>query len=325
MYAGAVPGTSLLSPPPQQAGGAAVVQQAASDDASAVIRPYVGMNDLHRPCGHNQWKKQTKKRGKLVLRCSICSAVWKTRPEFHQKCANFHAGWCEMGDECPHPHIYARRETASLARRKAKLAAGVTNDSDSDGSMTDNEESSPTTTEGSSGRIPDPSGKGARFAGLAGSSSLNEGGSSLPLHSSACLTASEHQFSTNTHRTRPPTNSSPYSDTSRQLEPFCPQDVRPAVDGSPVSVTSRSMHFLHASECRQAAEGGSVSDNSQNIEHFVTTALNADSPSDHSVRIDRPAAGDPAVLEPDLTTNDLKALLSALRTPAQPALPAAGN
>ncbi|KAJ9463928.1 hypothetical protein DIPPA_30441 [Diplonema papillatum] len=85
--------------------------------------PSKGMtSDLERPCGHNQWKKQTKKRGKLVLRCSVCSAVWKTRPELHQKCASFHAGRCQMGDNCLHPHIYARRETASLARRKARLA-----------------------------------------------------------------------------------------------------------------------------------------------------------------------------------------------------------
>ncbi|KAJ9463935.1 hypothetical protein DIPPA_30453 [Diplonema papillatum] len=86
------------------------------------IRPVIGFVDNERPCGHNQWKKQTKKRGKLVLRCSVCSAVWKTRPEVHEKCADFHSGCCKRGDECPHPHIYARRETPSLARRKARLS-----------------------------------------------------------------------------------------------------------------------------------------------------------------------------------------------------------
>eukprot|EP01059_Diplonema_ambulator_P029553 TRINITY_DN4911_c0_g1_i1.p2 TRINITY_DN4911_c0_g1~~TRINITY_DN4911_c0_g1_i1.p2 ORF type:complete len:181 (+),score=27.74 TRINITY_DN4911_c0_g1_i1:58-600(+) len=67
-------------------------------------------SDTERPCAHNHWTKQTKKRGKLVLRCDICQCVWKTRPEAHTKCAAFHAGRCDRGDRCPHPHIYARRE-----------------------------------------------------------------------------------------------------------------------------------------------------------------------------------------------------------------------
>eukprot|EP00659_Diplonema_papillatum_P019491 gene19491-30040_t len=112
MFFNALP--AMITPvPSKRAGGG---------DA-AMIRPVVGTNDLNRPCEHNQWKKQTKKRGKLVLRCSVCSAVWKTRPEIHEKCVDFHSGRCDLGDECPHPHIYARRETASLARRKAKLTA----------------------------------------------------------------------------------------------------------------------------------------------------------------------------------------------------------
>ncbi|KAJ9459076.1 hypothetical protein DIPPA_18675 [Diplonema papillatum] len=98
----------------------------------AIIRPAGIVQNVERPCPHNQWKKQTKKRGRLVLRCTVCSSVWKTRPELHQKCSSFHAGRCELGDECPHPHIYARRETSSLLRRKAKLAQGDDDDASSD-------------------------------------------------------------------------------------------------------------------------------------------------------------------------------------------------
>eukprot|EP01064_Diplonema_japonicum_P038579 TRINITY_DN93_c0_g1_i1.p1 TRINITY_DN93_c0_g1~~TRINITY_DN93_c0_g1_i1.p1 ORF type:complete len:215 (+),score=49.49 TRINITY_DN93_c0_g1_i1:70-714(+) len=86
-----------------------------------VAKPRTLVSDTERPCGHNHWTKQTKKRGKLVLRCDVCQCVWKTRPEAHTKCAAFHAGKCEQGNSCIHPHIYARRETASLARRKARL------------------------------------------------------------------------------------------------------------------------------------------------------------------------------------------------------------
>ena len=75
-----------------------------------------------RPCPHNQWTKQTKKRGKLVLRCNVCQCVWKMKPELHTKCSAFHNGKCLAGDSCVHPHIYARRENASLARRKARIA-----------------------------------------------------------------------------------------------------------------------------------------------------------------------------------------------------------
>eukprot|EP01059_Diplonema_ambulator_P033756 TRINITY_DN7205_c1_g1_i1.p1 TRINITY_DN7205_c1_g1~~TRINITY_DN7205_c1_g1_i1.p1 ORF type:complete len:237 (+),score=59.43 TRINITY_DN7205_c1_g1_i1:126-836(+) len=68
-------------------------------------------SEMVRPCGHNKWTKQTKKRGKLVLRCLECSVMWKTYPEFHTKCQDFHAGSCPKGDLCEHPHVYARRET----------------------------------------------------------------------------------------------------------------------------------------------------------------------------------------------------------------------
>eukprot|EP01060_Flectonema_neradi_P000288 TRINITY_DN1019_c3_g1_i1.p1 TRINITY_DN1019_c3_g1~~TRINITY_DN1019_c3_g1_i1.p1 ORF type:complete len:202 (+),score=42.24 TRINITY_DN1019_c3_g1_i1:63-668(+) len=79
-------------------------------------------DSIERPCPHNQWTKQTKKRGKLVLRCNVCQCVWKMKPELHTKCSAFHNGKCLAGDNCVHPHIYARRENASLARRKARIA-----------------------------------------------------------------------------------------------------------------------------------------------------------------------------------------------------------
>ena len=68
-------------------------------------------SELKRPCAHNQWTKQAKKRGKLVLRCLVCDTMWKTFPEFHEKCPAFHQGHCEKGDLCEHPHVYARRES----------------------------------------------------------------------------------------------------------------------------------------------------------------------------------------------------------------------
>eukprot|EP01059_Diplonema_ambulator_P029554 TRINITY_DN4911_c0_g2_i1.p1 TRINITY_DN4911_c0_g2~~TRINITY_DN4911_c0_g2_i1.p1 ORF type:complete len:204 (+),score=68.99 TRINITY_DN4911_c0_g2_i1:61-672(+) len=97
-----------------------------SHSEEAVVKPRTLVSDSERPCAHNHWTKQTKKRGKLVLRCDVCQCVWKTRPEAHTKCTAFHAGRCDKGDSCPHPHIYARRETASLARRKARLANDTT-------------------------------------------------------------------------------------------------------------------------------------------------------------------------------------------------------
>eukprot|EP01060_Flectonema_neradi_P000293 TRINITY_DN1019_c7_g1_i2.p1 TRINITY_DN1019_c7_g1~~TRINITY_DN1019_c7_g1_i2.p1 ORF type:complete len:242 (+),score=62.07 TRINITY_DN1019_c7_g1_i2:129-854(+) len=72
---------------------------------------------LERPCNHNKWTKLAKKRGKLVLVCLVCDTMWKTFPELHEKCSSFHAGHCERGENCPHPHVYARS-----ARKSTKLA-----------------------------------------------------------------------------------------------------------------------------------------------------------------------------------------------------------
>eukprot|EP01062_Namystynia_karyoxenos_P056516 TRINITY_DN4748_c0_g1_i1.p2 TRINITY_DN4748_c0_g1~~TRINITY_DN4748_c0_g1_i1.p2 ORF type:complete len:289 (+),score=102.53 TRINITY_DN4748_c0_g1_i1:83-868(+) len=68
--------------------------------------------DRVRPCCHNEWVKEGKKRGRLQLRCQVCRAMWKTRPEAHEKCHAFYCGRCKLGDECPYPHIYARQRKA---------------------------------------------------------------------------------------------------------------------------------------------------------------------------------------------------------------------
>eukprot|EP01062_Namystynia_karyoxenos_P056517 TRINITY_DN4748_c0_g1_i2.p1 TRINITY_DN4748_c0_g1~~TRINITY_DN4748_c0_g1_i2.p1 ORF type:complete len:303 (+),score=104.08 TRINITY_DN4748_c0_g1_i2:93-911(+) len=68
--------------------------------------------DRVRPCCHNEWVKEGKKRGRLLLRCQVCRAMWKTRPEAHEKCHAFYCGRCKLGDECPYPHIYARQRKA---------------------------------------------------------------------------------------------------------------------------------------------------------------------------------------------------------------------
>lgn len=66
-----------------------------------------------RPCNHNTWCKEGKKRGRLVLRCMSCQVQWKTRSEFHQKCDAFYAGHCAKGAECECPHIYRRGRAAA--------------------------------------------------------------------------------------------------------------------------------------------------------------------------------------------------------------------
>ena len=65
-------------------------------------------SEMVRPCGHNQWVKQMKKRGKLVLECMVCSVLWKTYPEFHSRCPDFLKGRCPDGEACEHPHVYSR-------------------------------------------------------------------------------------------------------------------------------------------------------------------------------------------------------------------------
>eukprot|EP01059_Diplonema_ambulator_P005217 TRINITY_DN14973_c0_g2_i1.p1 TRINITY_DN14973_c0_g2~~TRINITY_DN14973_c0_g2_i1.p1 ORF type:complete len:166 (+),score=31.04 TRINITY_DN14973_c0_g2_i1:56-553(+) len=76
-----------------------------------------------KPCGHNRWMKQTKKKGKLVLKCIECAKIWKILPENHEKCKDFHKGTCEKGDSCDHPHIHARQEYLAIIREKNELNA----------------------------------------------------------------------------------------------------------------------------------------------------------------------------------------------------------
>eukprot|EP01062_Namystynia_karyoxenos_P056520 TRINITY_DN4748_c0_g1_i5.p1 TRINITY_DN4748_c0_g1~~TRINITY_DN4748_c0_g1_i5.p1 ORF type:complete len:283 (+),score=109.93 TRINITY_DN4748_c0_g1_i5:83-850(+) len=79
--------------------------------------------DRVRPCCHNEWVKEGKKRGRLQLRCQVCRAMWKTRPEAHEKCHAFYCGRCKLGDECPRPHIYARQRKAAAQRDVEPQAA----------------------------------------------------------------------------------------------------------------------------------------------------------------------------------------------------------
>ncbi|KAJ9470133.1 hypothetical protein DIPPA_32738 [Diplonema papillatum] len=81
-----------------------------SEEKGKTVRRVPQRSEIERPCDHNEWTKQTKKRGKLVLRCLVCNTMWKTYPEFHTKCPDFHTGHCPNGASCVHPHIYARRE-----------------------------------------------------------------------------------------------------------------------------------------------------------------------------------------------------------------------
>eukprot|EP01064_Diplonema_japonicum_P022144 TRINITY_DN31807_c0_g1_i1.p1 TRINITY_DN31807_c0_g1~~TRINITY_DN31807_c0_g1_i1.p1 ORF type:complete len:161 (+),score=14.98 TRINITY_DN31807_c0_g1_i1:102-584(+) len=76
-----------------------------------------------RPCGHNQWMKQTKKKGKLVLKCAVCGRIWKIVPENHEKCKDFHRRECKKGDECERPHIYARKEYLVAIKEKNEQLA----------------------------------------------------------------------------------------------------------------------------------------------------------------------------------------------------------
>lgn len=94
----------------------------------------IDSRDLIRPCNHNTWEKEGKKRGRLVLRCMNpdCKALWKTRPETHQKCDDFYAGECPRGANCPHPHIYAnlrrphsKHIAQTISRRNGEAAAAL--------------------------------------------------------------------------------------------------------------------------------------------------------------------------------------------------------
>ena len=62
------------------------------------------------PCVHNAWQRVRKlrKSGGVLLRCFECGAKWATEITMHHKCPDFYRGKCTVGNECPHPHIYAR-------------------------------------------------------------------------------------------------------------------------------------------------------------------------------------------------------------------------
>eukprot|EP01062_Namystynia_karyoxenos_P004135 TRINITY_DN11462_c0_g2_i1.p2 TRINITY_DN11462_c0_g2~~TRINITY_DN11462_c0_g2_i1.p2 ORF type:complete len:271 (+),score=58.99 TRINITY_DN11462_c0_g2_i1:93-905(+) len=85
-------------------------EQQVSPSAVARTTPakHYSPKDRVRPCAHNCWTKESKKRGRLLLRCNKCGAGWKTRAEAHTKCQAFYAGHCPRGDHCPRPHIYAQ-------------------------------------------------------------------------------------------------------------------------------------------------------------------------------------------------------------------------
>lgn len=67
-----------------------------------------------RPCSHNQWSKDGKKRGRVHLRCRVddCREIWRIRPDRHTKCDAFYAGSCELGGDCPLPHVFRRHRDA---------------------------------------------------------------------------------------------------------------------------------------------------------------------------------------------------------------------
>eukprot|EP00754_Rhynchopus_humris_P014751 Rhum_TRINITY_DN14408_c41_g1::Rhum_TRINITY_DN14408_c41_g1_i1::g.88721::m.88721 len=69
------------------------------------------------PCEHNQWDRVAKKKNSIALCCRKCGALWKTRLSFFEKCARFYAGHCDLGDACPHPHIYSRQATKYFERK----------------------------------------------------------------------------------------------------------------------------------------------------------------------------------------------------------------
>ena len=79
------------------------------------------------PCKHNQWDRVAKKKNSIALCCRKCGALWKTRLSFFEKCTRFYAGHCDLGDACPHPHIYSRQATKYFERKlKGTRGKGAT-------------------------------------------------------------------------------------------------------------------------------------------------------------------------------------------------------
>eukprot|EP01064_Diplonema_japonicum_P013516 TRINITY_DN2107_c4_g1_i1.p1 TRINITY_DN2107_c4_g1~~TRINITY_DN2107_c4_g1_i1.p1 ORF type:complete len:750 (+),score=124.95 TRINITY_DN2107_c4_g1_i1:108-2357(+) len=66
-------------------------------------------------CKHNKWILMTKKKRFYIMKCMVCTLLWKTKLKSTRKCAEFFAGNCPMDDRCPHPHVYSRSRLRRLA------------------------------------------------------------------------------------------------------------------------------------------------------------------------------------------------------------------
>eukprot|EP01064_Diplonema_japonicum_P018696 TRINITY_DN27398_c0_g1_i1.p1 TRINITY_DN27398_c0_g1~~TRINITY_DN27398_c0_g1_i1.p1 ORF type:complete len:375 (+),score=73.16 TRINITY_DN27398_c0_g1_i1:71-1126(+) len=77
------------------------------------------------PCKHNEWMCSDRRKHFVTLKCLACDQKWKTRLKEFTKCPDFHAEgrYCPRGDQCPHPHVYARSRISEAPSRKAAALA----------------------------------------------------------------------------------------------------------------------------------------------------------------------------------------------------------
>ena len=75
------------------------------------------------PCKHNEWMCSDRRKFFVTLKCIACNQKWKTQLKKFNKCPDFHADerFCPKGNDCPHPHVYARSRLKEAPSRK-KLA-----------------------------------------------------------------------------------------------------------------------------------------------------------------------------------------------------------
>eukprot|EP01062_Namystynia_karyoxenos_P027397 TRINITY_DN2102_c0_g1_i3.p1 TRINITY_DN2102_c0_g1~~TRINITY_DN2102_c0_g1_i3.p1 ORF type:complete len:423 (+),score=67.93 TRINITY_DN2102_c0_g1_i3:66-1334(+) len=88
-----------------------------------------------RPCSHNNWDNVRMKEYVSTLRCRVCQALWRVHCTRRNRCADFDAGQCAVGTQCPSTHINRRKERLDERRERfgehfVQHSTGVGVDSD---------------------------------------------------------------------------------------------------------------------------------------------------------------------------------------------------
>eukprot|EP01065_Artemidia_motanka_P002464 TRINITY_DN11179_c3_g1_i1.p1 TRINITY_DN11179_c3_g1~~TRINITY_DN11179_c3_g1_i1.p1 ORF type:complete len:475 (+),score=114.78 TRINITY_DN11179_c3_g1_i1:117-1427(+) len=105
--------------PPEEAAGAGAGVGAAEAAGSA---------GAMCPCTHNSWDNLRVKRGWVVLRCRVCCAQWRRRPQDISRCPLFgrpHSQGCPKGPACEKMHInFTRKAREEVLRKRQQQADG---------------------------------------------------------------------------------------------------------------------------------------------------------------------------------------------------------